>query len=196
MLTRVTGALFEGDAGDDVQLVVRAQNNNGTEAATFEYAEALLTTETIQGHPGCSFTLEPSIHQFETIVVFAANAPASARYDLLQVNSAGGLTLLGESVVNGGGSPLIGFGIDGIPTPVRAAVRSTRGAAGRIRLKRARTRKTTRKRVKARATVKRRRPSARKTTAARKRPAAARKRPAAAKRRKTARKSAASRKRR
>jgi hypothetical protein len=124
MLKRVTGALFEGPADSQVQLVVQSQNNNGVESGRFEYDSVILPAETIQGHPGCTFTVLPSIRQFETMVVFDPASPPAARYDLFEVNSAGGLTALGESVTNAASTPAIGFGIDGVGVPVVAAKRA------------------------------------------------------------------------
>jgi len=118
MLKRVTGALFEADAGSRIQLVVQARSNNGTEAARFEYDSTVLPAQTILGHPGCTFAVVPAIRQFEAIVVFDPAAPAGARYDLFEVNSAGGLTALGENVTSGASAPLIGFGVDGVRVAV------------------------------------------------------------------------------
>jgi hypothetical protein len=127
MLKRVTGALFEADAGSQIQLVVQARSNNGTEAARFEYDSTVLPAQTILGHPGCTFAVVPAIRQFEAIVVFDPGAPAGARYDLFEVNSAGGLTALGENVTSGASAPLIGFGVDGVRVAV-APMGPTRGA--------------------------------------------------------------------
>ena len=127
MLKRVTGALFEADAGSRIQLVVQARSNNGTEAARFEYDSIVLPAQTILGHPGCTFAVVPAIRQFEAIVVFDPAAPAGARYDLFEVNSAGGLTALGENVTSGASAPLIGFGVDGLRVAV-APMGLTRGA--------------------------------------------------------------------
>ncbi len=173
MLKRVTGALFEGDADSDVQLVVQAQNNIGTESAKFEYDSTVLPARPIQGHPGCKFTVEASIRQFEVIVVFAPGAPSSARYDLFEVNSAGGLSPLGEFVTKAASAPLIGFGIDGLPV---AAI-APRGMAPRAR--RAGARKAAARR---RTAAPRTRKAAGKTTAAKKRKTAAKKRKSAVKR--------------
>ena len=133
MLKRVTGALFEADAGSRIQLVVQARSNNGTEAARFEYDSTVLPAQTILGHPGCTFAVVPAIRQFEAIVVFDPAAPAGARYDLFEVNSAGGLTALGENVTSGASAPLIGFGVDGVRVAVapmeRDEKRRTAGGA-------------------------------------------------------------------
>jgi hypothetical protein len=120
MLRRVNAGLYEEEDGADIQLVVKATNNSGVEAAQFDYDSTVLHEETIQGFPGARFTVKPGIRQFRVLVVFSPTAPATARYDLFQVNAAGTLTAVGKSVTNSGGTPLIGFGIDGIP--VEAAV--------------------------------------------------------------------------
>jgi hypothetical protein len=119
MLTRVNAALFEGDLGEQVQLFVAQQGNGGVETAKFEYNNVVLPTQTIQGHPGCEFTLVGGIHQFECIVVFNP-ASSSARYDLFQVNGAGGATSLNKSATSDSGGPIIGFGIDGVPVAAPA----------------------------------------------------------------------------
>jgi hypothetical protein len=121
MLTRVTGALFEAPAGSQVEIVARSQGNNGVEDARFEYDSVVLPRQTIMGLPGCTFTVVPTIRQFEAVVAFHPAASPAARYDLFEVNSAGGLSGLGENVTNSASAALIGFGIDGVPVPVAAA---------------------------------------------------------------------------
>lgn len=134
MLRRVNAGLYEEDEGADIQLVVKATNNGGVEAGQFDYDSTVLPQETIQGFPGGHFTVKSGIRQFRVLVVFSPTAPATARYELFQVNAAGTLTAVGKSVTNNGGTPLIGFGIDGVA--VEAAVGA--GAGRRKRPKPAR----------------------------------------------------------
>jgi hypothetical protein len=121
MLKRVNAALYEGDLGEQVQLFVVQQGNGGVETAKFEYNDVVLPTESIQGHPGCTITLVGGIHQFECIVVFNPSS-ASARYDLFQVNSAGGASPLNKSVTSDSGGSLIGFGVDGVTVAASAGM--------------------------------------------------------------------------
>jgi hypothetical protein len=176
MLRRVNAGLFEEDDGAAIELAVQAQNNGGTEAAQFDYDSNVLSQDTVQGFPGCRFTVQPGIRQFRALVVFAPAAPSTARYDLFQVNAAGTLTSVGKSVTNTGSTPLIGFGIDGVAVPALAGA-----AAGRRRMptppRRAR-RKTTMARRKASTSAKPKRASRKVKSAAPKSKTAARKRKA------------------
>jgi hypothetical protein len=146
MLTRVTGALFQGDAGEKVQLFVVQQGNLGPEQATFAYNNTALQTRSVLGHPGCEVTLQAGIRQFETLVVFNPASPAAARYDLFQVNSAGGPAAMGENVTRAALTPAIGFGIDGAPVAAvvgagsPGAPRRQRTAAKRVAAARRRKR--------------------------------------------------------
>lgn len=124
MLRRINAGLFEEDEGSDIELAVKAQGNNGTQAAQFDYDSNVLGQDTVQGLPGCRFRVQPGTRQFRALVVFDPAAPPTARYDLLQVNAAGALSTVGKSVSNAGGTPLIGFGIAGVQVAVAA------GAAG------------------------------------------------------------------
>jgi hypothetical protein len=130
MLRRVNAALYEGDLGEHVELFVVQQGNGGVETASFEYNGIVLPARPIQGHPGCEFTLVSSTHQFECIVVFNPASQPTARYDLSEVNSAGGQTALNKSVTAADPAPLIGFGINGVAVALAAAPASvSRGAA-------------------------------------------------------------------
>jgi hypothetical protein len=130
MLRRVNAALYEGDLGEHVELFVVQQGNGGVETATFEYNGTVLPAHPIQGHPGCEFMVASGTHQFECIVVFNPASPSTARYDLFEVNSAGGQTALNKSVTAADPTPLIGFGIAGVAVALAATPASvTRGAA-------------------------------------------------------------------
>ena len=122
MLKRINAALYVGNRGEQSELFVIAQGNGGAETATFEYNNAVLPPHPVQGHPGCSFTLDPGVHQFECIVVFNPGSPA-ARYDLFQVDEGGGLAPLNANVRSDQSSPLIGFTINGatVAAPAFAA---------------------------------------------------------------------------
>jgi hypothetical protein len=130
MLRRVNAALYEGDLGEHVELFVVQQGNGGVETAKFEYNGIVLPAHPIQGHPGCEFTLVSGTHQFECIVVFNPAAQPAARYDLFEVNSAGGQTALNKSVTAADPTPIIGFGIEGVAVALAATPASVpRGAA-------------------------------------------------------------------
>jgi hypothetical protein len=129
MLKRINAALYAGNRGEQAELFVIAQGNGGAETATFEYNNAVLPPHPVQGHPGCSFTLDPGVHQFECIVVFNPGSPA-ARYDLFQVSSAGGSAAVNKNITAADPTPIIGFGIDGVTVAARArAAGPSRGMA-------------------------------------------------------------------
>jgi hypothetical protein len=130
MLRRVNAALYEGDLGEHVELFVIQQGNGGVETAMFEYSGIVLPAHPIQGHPGCEFTVVSGTHQFQCIAVFNPASQPTARYDLFEVNSAGGQTALNKSVTAADPAPLIGFGIDGVAVALAARPASMpRGAA-------------------------------------------------------------------
>jgi hypothetical protein len=123
MLRRVNSALFEAPSGARIQVVVEAQDNNGVNDARFQYAGQILPRESILGLPGCSFTVAAVSRRFQAGVVFDPNAPAKARYDLLEVENGVKLDLQ-KSVKSSDSSPLIAFALD----PRRLAVAASRGA--------------------------------------------------------------------
>jgi hypothetical protein len=179
MLRRVHAALFEEDAGLGIELAVVARNNNGTESARFDYDSTVLPPDIVHGHPGCRFVVRPNLRGFRVLVVFDPGAPATARYDLHQVNSAGALMPVGKSVTKSAATPLIGFSLDGVaaalvagappPPPPPAASRAPRRiakAAGTAAKKRARKTATKTAKRAARTTAKKApKKSARKRTA-------------------------------
>ena len=112
MLRRQNAALYRGQAGELVQLVVRQQGNNGTESAQFEYNGNFVPTQNFGGHPSGTFSLLAGNHSFEVGVVFDPSATA-ARYDLFQVDAGGGLAPLNASVRSSQSTPVIGFTING-----------------------------------------------------------------------------------
>src|SRR5262245_30086509 len=120
MLRHVSGNRFEADVDVDIQIVARAQNNDGVNDARFEYNNSNLTPKVIQGLPGGSFTVKNGRKQFQAVVMFAANASPSARYDLFEVDEVGGLSDLQQSVSKNDGAPLVGFAVEGVV--VEAAV--------------------------------------------------------------------------
>lgn len=120
MLKRINAGLFEEGEGSDIELAVKAQNNNGTESAQFDYDSNVLGQDTVQGLPGCRFRVKPGTRQFRALVTFDPAAPPTARYDLFQVSASGTLISVGKSVTNTFGTPLIGFGIAGMPVAVLA----------------------------------------------------------------------------
>lgn len=155
MLRRINAALFEAPAGARIQVVAGSQNNSGVNDARFEYAGQILSRETILGLPGCSFTVQGSSARLQAVVVFANDAPGSARYDLAEIEN-GVQSSLGKFTLKSDASPLIDFAIDPIAIPATAAApRMVRPAAKKA------PRKTARKA--ARETVARKK-TARKTT--------------------------------
>ena len=137
MLRRVNAALFEAPPGAVIQVVADAQGNNGVNDARFEYAGQILPRVTILGLPGCSFTVADFSERLEAVVVFDPAAPASARYDLFEVEN-GVKSDLQKSTKHSDSSPLISFTID----PIFVAVRSrSRAAAPRSAARRASRRK-------------------------------------------------------
>lgn len=126
MLRRINAGLYEEDEGRDIELAVKAQNNNGTESAQFDYDSNVLNQDTVQGLPGCRFRVKPGTRQFRALVAFDPAAPPTARYDLFQVNAAGTLIAVGKSVTNTFGTPLIGFGIDGVSGAVPVGAEAAR----------------------------------------------------------------------
>ena len=145
MLQEIDPGLFEAPADSEVQLAVIAQNNNGTEMARFSYNSSPLTTESIQGHDGCRFTVTEGTRQLKVGVTFATDAPPDANYELFQVNDAGVLESLELSVTAADPTPRIAFGIDGTAEEEggAASVGEPRAArkAARPPLRRARGRK-------------------------------------------------------
>ena len=141
MLRRVNAALFEAPPGVLIQVVAEAQGNNGVNDARFEYAGQILPRETILGLPGCSFIVADSSERLEAVVVFDPGAPASARYDLLEVEN-GVRNDLQKSTRHSDSAPLISFTID----PVFVAVASRSRAAAPRSIRRA-ARKKARKRT-------------------------------------------------
>lgn len=160
MLRRVNAGLYEEDEGSDVELAVKATNNGGVEAAQFDYDSTVLGQDLVDGFPGCRFTVRSGTRQFRALVTFSPSAPATARYDLFQVNAAGTLTPVGKSVTNNGGTPLIGFGIAGVA--VEEAVEIAGGRRKARKPSRPKPRKTMLTRRKA-ATPSRKKASTRRT---------------------------------
>jgi hypothetical protein len=133
MLRRVNAALFRAPAGAEVRVVARSQANNGVQDARFEYANTVLDRETIQGMPGCRFTVDGARRQLQAIVAFDPGASGNARYDLFEVEPDGGLTDLEEFVKKSDSSPLIDFVIEGVGVPAVAGPVGAAGPAGMAR---------------------------------------------------------------
>ena len=128
MLRRITSALFEAPAGQQIQVVTQSQRNNGVNDARFEYAGNVLDREQIQGLPGCTFIVAATRERLQAVVAFDEDAPGDARYDLFEVES-GSLSNLRKNVSKADGSPLIDFAIDAIAVAVAAGAGRRRGAA-------------------------------------------------------------------
>lgn len=152
MLRRVNSALFEAPRGARIQIVAEAQGNPADNQARFEYARKILPKETILGLPGCSFTVADSSETLEAVVVFDPSAPASARYDLFQVEN-GVKSDLRVPVTHSQSSPLISFTIEPVAVaarrgPVRpAAARAAEKAAKKAAKKKAAKKKAAKKKT-------------------------------------------------
>ena len=173
MLRRVNSALFEAPRGARIQIVAEAQGNPADNQARFEYARKILRKETILGLPGCSFTVADSSETLEAVVVFDPSAPASARYDLFQVEN-GVKSDLRVPVTHSQSSPLISFTIEPVAVaarrgPVRpAAARAAEKAAKKkAAKKKAAKKKTPRKNVAATKKAAKKKTRGRKTAARR-----------------------------
>ncbi len=133
MLKRVSGGLFEAATGDTIQVFAIAAANNGVETARFEYNNVRLGSTPTSNHPGCQFVVVAGTRTFEAEVVFSGT---QGRYDLFQVNSAGGSSSLGQSVTANDITPLIAFRVSGVALGAVAAstpaAGTTRGAARAI----------------------------------------------------------------
>jgi len=125
MLRHVFGDRFEADVDDRIQIVAKSQSNDGVTDARFEYDRDTLPREVISGLPGCTFTVRDGRKQFQAVVMFAAGAGSSARYDLFEVDESGGLLDLGRSVTKDDGAALVGLAVEGVRA--RVAVGATRG---------------------------------------------------------------------
>lgn len=171
MLVRIGADRFAAPVGQQTQIVSRSRNNNGVNDARYEYNGTVLQRQTIQGLPGCTFTVVAATQTFEAVVAFDPATAATARYDLFEVDPGGGLLDLQEDAFPA--DPVINFGITGEPAAA-AAVRAGVTRAGAARAGRAReNRAPARKRAAAR---KRQKAAPRKGTARR---SAAKKRKAA-----------------
>ena len=124
MLREITFDRYGGIEGDRIQVVTQSQNNNGVNDARFEYAGNVLPREVIQGLPGASFTVEAGRKRFQAVVAFDPAAGNGARYDVFEVDAAGGLTDLRQHVSKADSSPLVGFAVEGVPVAVAAAPKS------------------------------------------------------------------------
>jgi hypothetical protein len=123
MLRRITFDRYEADLGDQIEIVAQSQSNNGVNDARFEYANNALPRLAIQGLPGASFIVLPGRNRVQAVVAFDPAAGAAARYDLFELDSAGGLTDLRQHVSKIDSAPLVGFAVEG----VQAAAAATRG---------------------------------------------------------------------
>ena len=146
MLRRVTSDRYEADEGDRIQIVTKAQNNNGVNDARFEYDSNVLPRETIQGLPGASFTVAKGRKRFQAVVAFDAGAKAGARYDVFEVDEVGGLTDLRQHVSKIDSSPLVGFAVEGVSVAVPVGAGPIGMAAARppVKAKKAAAKKASR----------------------------------------------------
>jgi hypothetical protein len=158
MLQRVNGALFEAQAGERIQIVAVLASNPGASGAKFEYADRIVDND--PGEPAqCTLEIERGINQFEAFVFFAAGLPASARYDLFQIDQAGNPDPLDESITANVTLPVIGFGIDGVGRGVarravkKAAKKSAKKAAKKAPARKAVARKRAAKKSAAKKTT-------------------------------------------
>lgn len=127
MLRRITFDRYEADLGDQIDIVAQSQGNNGVNDARFEYANAILPRQVIQGRPGATFVVLPGRNRVQAVVAFDPGASAAARYDLFEVDNVGGLSDLRQHVTKIDSSPLIGFAVEGVAAAAAAAAGVTRG---------------------------------------------------------------------
>lgn len=123
MLKRISSSLFQAPVGTPVQIVARARDNNGVNAAAYRYAQADLPVQTVQGLPGCSFTVLAQQRAFSALVVFDPGAKPSARYDLFEVDTDGTLSDMSEDTFPDS-DPDISFSIEGIAAVAPEAMAS------------------------------------------------------------------------
>jgi hypothetical protein len=119
MLRRVNATVFAAPAGARIQIVAESQNNNGVHEARFEYGNRVLDAERILNRPGCSITVDDDSALFDATVIFDPSAPASAQYDLFEVEN-GVKSALGKFTRSSDG-PTINFAIDPTLVPVGAS---------------------------------------------------------------------------
>src|SRR5688500_9909260 len=83
MLTRVDADTFEAPAEATIRII--AKQRSGPGSAAFRYRTGR-PTRTINGHPGCKFTVADGVVMFSCAVVFA---PDPEPYDLFEVEADG-----------------------------------------------------------------------------------------------------------
>jgi hypothetical protein len=125
MLTRTGPDSFSADSGSTVTIVVRS--DDGAPSAVFRYLKKL-TTQTIGGNPGCTFTVVDGPKFFSSAVLFGTG-PAP-RYDFFEVDGGGNLQSLSISATPGTTGPSLQFSIDGQPVMALAAARPAKKAKG------------------------------------------------------------------
>jgi hypothetical protein len=121
MLTKTAPGTFEAPVGDTVTIAAIARNNNGVEGATFRYGAKALPTRQVQGHPGCRFDVDAGVVMFGALVLFDPGSPGAV-YDLFQLDGAGNLQALAESVDPLSG-PILQLQITGVPVAVLAGAK-------------------------------------------------------------------------
>lgn len=121
MLKRVTHDRFTEKIGETVQVIAIASNNSGVEGARFRYGQTILNAETINGHPGCTFTVAEGRVRLQAVVAFFTPPPGGARYDLFEVDPHG-VVDLGESVTALDPDPVVSFVVDGVAQLAAAPV--------------------------------------------------------------------------
>jgi hypothetical protein len=119
MLIRVAPRFFQADTGDTVTIAAVAQNNNGSEGATFQYGGVILGALTVQNHPACQFVVVHGVDTFAAMMLFDVTAP-SASYDFFEVDAAGNFLPLQVNAPAAAGM-FTQFQIDGKPVAALAA---------------------------------------------------------------------------
>jgi hypothetical protein len=127
MLIRVAPRFFQADTGDTVTIAAVAQNNNGSEGATFQYGGAPLADLTVGAHPACEFVVQHNVKTLSVMLLFDPTSP-NASYDLFEVDAAGNLVALQVNAPAFAGM-FTQFQIDGRPVAAFAAARFAERAA-------------------------------------------------------------------
>ena len=128
MLIRIAPRFFQASTGDTVTIAAVAQDNNGFEGATFQYAGVILNGTQVQNHPACQFLVVHGVDTFAAMLLFDQASP-NASYDLFEVDAAGNLVPLQVNAPASAGR-FTQFQIDGQPVAsLAAAVRAERAAA-------------------------------------------------------------------
>jgi hypothetical protein len=140
MLTRVGPDTFSAPTNSTSTIVARS--DDGAPSATFSYGTAL-PPQTIQGLPGCTFTVTPGLKMFRCVVIFGQGA--APRYDLFEVDANGLLVDLVMPLTPATTGTMRQARIRGVALPAIAMAPSARTAKGTKKAKKAKGAKKAKK---------------------------------------------------